>query len=300
MAADLQKRKLVNLKTKKTWIEVSLPVDDMAEESITNFLFEMGAQGCQTQQGVLRGYFLSTEWSEQKSLQLVGYLEQLIQLGFSLRTDHFEVQTIKSQDWNAEWKKSYKPIEIGERIIIKPSWIKQEQDSSKEVIEIDPQMAFGTGTHATSQLVIGLLQELHQIPGRILDIGTGTGILAIVAARLFNSKVFAFDNDYTAAATAKQNFINNDVADKIEIFCCDNLNLKYFQFDLVLANINRNVIIQLLPEIKKALKPDGMAILSGILEEEKEKIFDKLNCNSLRLISERKQGEWVGLIIAKV
>ncbi len=286
--------------SQKTWIEISLPVDEAVEESISNFLFEIGVEGCQTQRGVLRGYFLEEKWNDQKFKQLGDYLKQLSELGFAIPTYQFSVQKINHQDWNAEWKKSYKQIEVGEKIIIKPSWIKLEQDSPKEVIEIDPQMAFGTGTHATSQLVIELLQELPQFPGTILDIGTGTGILAIVAARLFNAKVFAFDNDFTAAATAKQNFINNDVANKIEIFCSENLNLNNFQFELVLANINRNVIIQLIPEITKVLKPDGMAILSGILDEEKEKIFEKLNSNSLRLINERKQGEWVGLVVVKV
>ena len=280
-------------------MEISLPVDETAEESITNFLFELGAVGCQIQQYVLLGYFFSEEWSEQKFLQFSGYLKQLTQLGFSLKTDQFEVQKMENQDWNSEWKKSYKPIEIGKRIIIKPSWITQEQDSSKEVIEIDPQMAFGTGTHATTQLVIKLLLEIQQSPGSILDIGTGTGILAIAAARLFSTKVFVFDNDFTAVSTAQQNFVNNGVAEKIEVFCSENFCLNKVRFDLILANINRSVIIQLLPEISEALKPTGKAIFSGILNDEKEMIFEKLSDYSLELIMEQQQDEWAGLVVEK-
>jgi ribosomal protein L11 methyltransferase len=286
--------------SEKTWVEISLPVYETIEESITNFLFELGAVGCQTQGAVLRGYFLSEEWTNQKSLQFCDYLKHISQLGFSLATDQFEVQKIENQDWNAEWKKSYKPIEIGGRIIIKPSWIKQKQDPSKAVIEIDPQMAFGTGTHATTQLVLELLIEIQQPPRTILDIGTGTGILAIAAARLFDSKIYAFDNDFTAVSTAQQNFVNNNVVEKIELFCSENFSLNKVRFDLILANINRSIIIQLLPEISEALIPNGKAIFSGILNEEKEKIVEELNRYSLELINEQIQDEWVRLVVVKI
>jgi ribosomal protein L11 methyltransferase len=284
----------------KTWVEISLPVNDTIEDAITNFLFELGAVGCQAQGEVLRGYFLSEEWSDQKSLQFCDYLKQIYQLGFSLETDQFEIQKIENQDWNAEWKKSYKPIEIGGRFIIKPSWIKQKQDTSKEVIEIDPQMAFGTGTHATTQLVLELLLEIQQPPRTILDIGTGTGILAIAAARLFDSKIYVFDNDFTAVSTAQQNFVNNNVVEKIELFCGENINLNKVRFDLILANINRSIIIQLLPEISEALIPNGKAIFSGILNDEKEQVLGKLNFYSLGLISELKMDEWVGFVVEKL
>ena len=158
-------------------------------------------------------------------------------------------------------------------------------------------MAFGTGTHETTQLVIQSLLQFTGSPETILDVGTGTGILAIAAARLFDARVFAFDNDPIAASTAKQNFINNNVADRIEIFCGENINFKKPQFDLILANINRSVIIQLLPEISTALKPNGQAILSGILYEEKGKLIEKLKSFSLKLVHESKQAEWVGLVV---
>lgn len=282
-----------------TWVEISLLINEIAEDPITNYLFELGAVGCQAQQGVLRGYFDFEAWDEKKSSQFSDYLEQLKQLGFSLKADRFKVQKIENQDWNAEWKKSYKPIEINGRIIIKPSWIEQEQEVSKEIIEIDPQMAFGTGTHETTQLVLQLLLEIQQSPRTILDIGTGTGILAIAAARLFNSKIVVFDNDFTAVSTARQNLGNNTVVEKIELFCGENVSLKNIRFDLILANINRRIIIQMLPEISSTLTPNGKAIFSGILKEEKEKLLEKLGHFSLKLASERKLGEWVGLVIIK-
>ena len=160
-------------------------------------------------------------------------------------------------------------------------------------------MAFGTGTHATTQLVLELLLEIQQPPRTILDIGTGTGILAIAAARLFDSKIYVFDNDFTAVSTAQQNFVNNNVAEKIEFFCSENFSLNKVWFDLILANINRSIIIQLLPEISETLIPNGKAIFSGILSEEKEKIVEELNRYSLGLINEQVQDEWVGLVVVK-
>ena len=282
---------------KNLWIEVSLPVTANNDDAITNFLFELGAEGCQNQQNLLTSYFKFENWDTQKSQKLINYLDQLIQLGFSVQKDQIRVKEVENQDWNAEWKKQYKPFKIGKKIIIKPSWCEYENDPSKIIIEIDPQMAFGTGTHETTQLIIQLLLDYAVAPKTILDIGTGTGILAIVAAKLFNAKILAFDNDPIAASTAKQNFINNNVADRIEIFCGENLNFKNSQFDLILANINRTVIIQLLSYISKALKPNGHVILSGILDEEKDKIIEKLEQHSLKLLTQSKLGEWVGLVV---
>ena len=281
------------------WIEVSLPVLENTEEPITNFLFEMGAAGCQNQQNLLLAYFRFENWNQQKYQKLIQYLEQLIELGLSVQIDRIRVNEIANQDWNAEWKKQYRPFEIGNKIVIKPSWCEYKTDTSKIVIEIDPQMAFGTGTHETTQLIIQSLLQFTGLPENILDIGTGTGILAIAAARLFQAKIFAFDNDPIAASTAKQNFINNNVADRIEIFCSESLYFKKAQFDLILANINRTVIVQLLPEISKILKPNGQAIFSGILYEEKGTLIEKLKSFSFKLVQESKQGEWVGLVVKK-
>ena len=281
-----------------SWIEVSLPVPENGEESISNFLFELGAEGCQNQENVLIAYFKFENWNNQKYQELKCYLLQLNELGFVFEQDQIRITEIENQDWNAEWKKQYKPFDIGNKIIIKPSWCDLDSETSKIIIEIDPQMAFGTGTHETTRLMIELLLEYIDSPETILDIGTGTGILAIAAARLSNAKIFAFDNDPVATSTAKQNIIDNHVDNRIKIFCSDNLDIQKRKFDLILANINRTVIVEMLPEISKILNSNGKAILSGILCEEKDKVINKLALHSLQLTHERKLGEWVGLVIS--
>ncbi len=285
--------------SEKTWIEIALPVDDTLEEIVSPLLLATGAVGCQMQKGVLRGYYERSEWSDQKFQQIYQFLSQLKDQGVSVPIEKLHVQEIKDQDWNAEWKKNYLPIEIGNKFIIKPSWITLAQLVDKEIIQIDPQMAFGTGTHETTQLVIKLFMEYGGMPRSILDIGTGSGILAIAAARFFKTKIFAFDNDLTAAATARQNCIINGVKNQIEIFCSENLNFKNKKFDLILANISRTVILDLLLEISTLLAPRGRVIFSGILFEEKEKIITKLNSHRLDFVVERRQSEWVGLVAEK-
>ena len=283
----------------KYWKEVSFPVNYETEEIVSNFLFELGAMGCSCQEDFLRAYFRQQDWNDKKRLQFQRYLTDLKELQLHVEVDKLKITDIENQDWDAEWKKSLKPINIDDKIMIMPSWRKYEsQDSIIEII-IDPQMAFGTGIHATTQLVLKILLDAELIPRNILDMGCGTGILAIAAAKLFDSSIIAFDNDPIATETAQQNCINNNVEDDIQIFCGTVEGVEKKQFDLILANINRPVIVQSIPNIHNLLKPSGTAILSGILIEEKNIVLDALNKFNFSIIEERHQDEWLGLSIKK-
>ncbi len=280
------------------WIEISLPVTNETEDAVTNFLFELGAQGCYNQEDLLRAYFSNSDWNEKKSGQLHSYLRQLAELQFPIQPDKFQIQKIENQDWNARWKQTIKPIEVGGKFLIKPTWIHLEPLETKQIIEIDPQMAFGTGFHATTQLMLNLLIDHIGAPTRILDMGTGTGILAIAAARLSHAEIFAFDNDPIAAATARQNCIQNQVSKKIHVFCGTIDAIKDTTFDIILANINRSIIIESLSKIFRCLSRNGLAIFSGILSEEKNQISKAIEKHNFKIINEAAQDEWTAFVVS--
>lgn len=284
---------------KNQWIEISLPVSETSEEPVSNFLFELGASGCFSQFNLLKAYFDKDDWNDEKLKQFKNYLEQLAELGFQISNDGIKINSFKDRDWNAEWKKTYRPFELANRFIIKPSWVKLAPNPDKIIIEIDPQMAFGTGTHETTQLVLELMREKVRTAERILDIGTGTGILSIAAAKIYDAQIFAFDNDPIATATAKENFKINNVADRIELYCANTVIIRDKKYDLILANITRSVIESLLSSISSALTSSGTAIFTGILIEEKDRFKEKLRQYSFKIICERELGEWLGFVLHK-
>jgi len=247
----------------------------------------------------LHAYFSDSVWNEAKGNQFRLYLRELIDLKFPVQPEKIKIQKIENQDWNAKWKKSIKAIDIAGKILIKPGWIQVEAPSTMHVIEIDPQMAFGTGVHATTQLMLKLLIEHIGMSALIMDMGTGTGILAIAAAKLSDARVVAFDNDPIAAATARENCIRNQVPDRIHIFCGTLDAVKNTHFDLILANINRSIIIESLLQIFRFLNDPGLAIFSGILVDEKKMFIENLQQHGFKAIEELCQDEWVGLVVSR-
>lgn len=285
---------------KKVWFDIWLPAEESIEELLTNYCFELGCSGCYEEKGIFHAYFPEQHWNESKLEQLNRYLNELKDLGFLVPSQRFRAEKIVEQDWNEEWKKSFRPIEIAEKVIIKPSWIELDCPEEKICVEIDPQMAFGTGTHATTQLVIRLLLKQKKTFSRILDIGTGTGILSIVAAKIFKTKILAFDIDPIAVSTARENARKNGVASEIYFYCSDRLALSKSPFDLILANITRKVLENFLADINSILSPDGIAIFSGILIEEKETFQKSLEENFLEIVEELPQDEWLGIVARKI
>lgn len=287
-------------KPKKKWVEISLPVSPEIEDALSNFLFELGAAGSATHEDILKAYVQDSVWTADQQDQLIQYLHQLNELSFFVRIDQLRVQKIEDQDWNAIWKQSIQPIEIGSELLIKPSWISMEASPNRGIIEIDPQMAFGTGTHATTQVMLKFIIKHIRNSCRIIDIGTGTGILAIAAALFSDAQIIAFDNDAIAAATARQNVRQNHILDRIHIFCGTLDAIKEIQFDLILANINRSTIVPLFSDMCAHLRQSGLAILSGILIEEKREIKKHLLRFPFTIIDELQMDEWIGFVIQKV
>ena len=205
---------------------------------------------------------------------------------------------IRQEDWSKSWKAHFKPINIG-RLLVTPSWIKPPQNNNLLTVFIDPEMAFGTGDHPTTKMCLEFLDAFIYPGDLVLDVGTGSGILAIASAKLGAKKVFALDNDPLAVETAIRNCKKNKVAKKItcmETACLDNLPS---QVDLIVANLTTQTILENLAPITNVLKDEGVFIGSGIPHERKEEIKQAIFLLPLTLKEIREKDGWIALAATK-
>jgi ribosomal protein L11 methyltransferase len=288
----------------KIWYAVEIEIARVGETAATTQLWAFNTTGVEISEDAnnpdfitLRAYFNSAPDTGKlrgrilRDLKLIGLPE------FALR--EIRSLTIADQDWLAEWKKGYEPIAIGQSLLICPSWRRdQARNTDRIVIEIDPGMAFGTGTHETTRGCLETLEKYWK-GGSLLDVGTGTGVLAIAAIKLRpGSRVVGFDVDPEAVAVAMENAAINGVADEIEIEV-NKLSSYHGQgFDLVLANLTADALIPLSPEFPQVLKPQGALVVSGILREQTDDVRAALESQNLSVIEMKPDGEWVTLVLS--
>ncbi|MCI0494618.1 50S ribosomal protein L11 methyltransferase, partial [candidate division KSB1 bacterium] len=187
------------------WIEIRVPVNSENRESVTNFLFELGADGCLEENEHVVAYVPGQLFSDDFKIKLAIYMNDLEDLGFKDISMEVKYQAIEDQDWNQKWQEQFRPIKITPKFIVTPPWIDYQPQNSEQVIIIHPKMAFGTGSHETTQLVIQVMETIPLNNKLILDIGTGTAILAIAAAFLGAQTIHAIDNDPIAIECAQEN-----------------------------------------------------------------------------------------------
>lgn len=217
-----------------------------------------------------------------------------------------QVRTVREEDWAHAWKKFYKPMRIGRRVVLKPSWEAFDADPDDLVIELDPGMAFGTGLHPTTRLCVAALEQVVQPGDHVLDIGTGSGVLAIVAAKLGAATVVATDIDPIAVKSARENVALNHIAlapagpitvrpGSVPADCAG-------AAEVVVANILAEVIVGLFDSayentpLVEPLAPQGTLILSGIIEEKAELVVDAAQRHGLVVRERLQEGDWVALI----
>jgi ribosomal protein L11 methyltransferase len=282
------------------WFGVRISCDSIVEEAISNFLFEIGAQGLVQQDEAVLGYFSGTYDPKEIKGTLQRYLAELSELHSNMTTNKISVFKIPNCDWNAEWKKHLKPIVISKTIAIKPNWIKTSEPLAENVIEIDPEMAFGTGIHATTRLILRLMEGYCYRGCKVLDVGTGTGILAIAAAKLGASKILALDNDPIAVTTAKDNCRKNRVTNRVNLITGTIDAVQPIGFDLILANLNCSEIIRILSAILGQANTSAVIVLSGILTNEENLIRSEVCRFGLRVSDIQYQNEWLALVAKKL
>ena len=212
----------------------------------------------------------------------------------------WQTKEVWEQDWATAWQQYYKPVRVGKHLVVCPSWENYTAVDGEIILELDPGMAFGCGTHATTSMCLELLEEYITPEALVYDVGAGTGILSIAAALLGASLVYAVDNDPVAVRTAQENAERNRVAERIAVFRGHLLNnASGGRADLITANIIADVIIDLAPSAYKSLKQGGRLIASGIILERLPEVRKALEKAGLIYEKELTEGEWVALVFRK-
>ena len=213
----------------------------------------------------------------------------------------FEVIGVNEEDWANSWKAYYKPLHIGKRMVIVPKWEHYEPKAGEIIVTMDPGMAFGTGTHETTRLVIELLEELVTPGMKVLDVGCGSGILAICAAKLGATCCRAYDIDPVAVRVARENIADSgekcvtcDVSDLLK-----GVDLSDGPYDLICANIVADIIIRMAPDVARYMKEDAILLASGIITERAEEVIGHLEANGLDVARRCDDNGWCALVVKK-
>jgi len=289
-----------------SWWLVTLSISRDAEDTASALLFDMGSNGIITLDesagGVRLGaYFDDAERAEGIKLALEA---ELARLGLGNALGGISLSPVSEQDWMQKWKEGFEAIDVGERLIIAPSWKLPSDSRGRIVIQVDPGLAFGTGTHETTRLCLEAI-ERHWRGGSVIDVGTGTGILAIAAALLAPEsraalrpelKVVAIDVDPQAVDVARENTAINRVSDRIELHEGQPRDFAGEEFDVVVANLTAEVVVDLIRDLVACLAPGGLMILSGILSELAEDVERALLAYGFSVIERRVSGEWCAMV----
>lgn len=297
------------------WLEVSLEVDGEMAEAVAEVLARFTPSGVVIESTAIEAN-IKDEGHPIGPLRVCAYLEiddqieetrqrieeSLWYLGRIRELPEPVFKTVGEVNWAETWKQHYKPVAIGERLIIVPAWL-DSPDETRIPIRIDPGMAFGTGTHPTTQLVLELLETYTPLDGHLLDIGCGSGILSIAALKLGAARAFGVDIETEAIPAAQKNAAANGVADRLEIILgsVDEIRAGAFevqQAPLILANILAPILMRLLDAgMGDLITPGGVLILSGILEEQIDDMQTRLEEHNLHIVEQRQIDDWVALVL---
>ncbi len=276
----------------KDIIEYSKTKDDW--DFIDSSLFEVSFEGIQ-----LKAYF-----SESKDLiKIIETIKRNIEAEPILNGEKplgkVVISVVDDQDWAENWKQYYKPKRIGEKIVIKPTWESFESLPGDIIIELDPGMAFGTGTHETTIMCTEALEAYVVEDSTVFDVGTGSGILSIVAAKLGAEKVIAVDMDELCVKVSNENILVNNVENIVEVKQGNLLDVIQGQADIIVANIIAEIIVHMTKDIRSFLKDKGIFITSGIITEKIYMVEEALLENGFKILEVKKMNSWACIIASK-
>ena len=302
----------------KDYFEISVNINPCAIELVTEIFFErFECEGVvqaeekykdlelvETTNNIAKGYvlfeeddFLPSEIQKvfanaKEELKLDGFIDE------ELGDWTISAKKIINQDWSQKWKEHWKPTKASEHVIICPSWEECTRSKDDVLITLDPGSAFGTGTHATTQLCIQAIEKYLKKGDEVADIGTGSGILAITAVKFGAVHAVAIDNDPLVIDVAKDNAQMNCVFNKID-FSHATADMLTEQYDFVCANILHNVLAEIMGDLKNIMKPQAHMVLSGILDEKKQVVLDAIEKHGLRLVETMQQDQWIAFVVRK-
>lgn len=299
-----------------SWLEIACDVPEEHADVVAEFLTQLSGKGvCVDNLNV--DAFSVSEIPASTRVVIKAYLPaecdpapKMLELGKFISdlsgqhpADFFGNPTltaVNAEDWSNSWKVHFKPLRVGKHLLIVPTWEEAEQRPGDLVIRIDPGMAFGTGGHETTRLCLESLESVMEnspllaVPS-LLDLGTGSGILAMAACLLGAGRILALDIDPDAVVVARENIQLNQLSDQIE---CGTAPLESLEerFDIILANILAEELVRLAPYLTDRLQPGGSLILSGILAEKEQLVYQGFASEPLKYIQTSRDGEWVAML----
>ena len=294
---------------KETWIEVRVVVPARMQEEASLFLTDFSGRGVIIEEEsapaggvVIRAYFRPEEYGDLQLQELQDYLKRLS--SHELYPLGLEVRQVAEEDWAEAWKAHFKPLKVTDRLVIRPPWEEYAAQPGETVITIYPGMAFGTGRHASTLLCLRALEQVWEArppgagsPWQVLDVGTGTGILALTAAR-YGAEVLAIDLDPEAVAAALENVRLNELIDRVWVEETPLASLRQ-QFGLILANITAPDLLQLADSLTARLLSDGVLIISGFLTEDASRLAARYQGLGLHQTGFLTQEDWGALIFRR-
>lgn len=309
------------------WKEYSVYINGEAEDSVSEILMNLGSTGVsvtsRTDFENLPEYQLDTLWKLDESkfpkegVVVKGYFEldkidtkfnkalhtklnELKELGLGVENFTVESITIKDTDWENTWKEFYSSVPVTRYLTIVPEWEEYEKiQADEQLIVMDPGLAFGTGTHPTTQLSIQALETVMRGNEVVIDVGTGSGVLTIASSLLGASEVYAYDLDDMAVTSAKSNIELNNLPSKIVIKENNLLEDVTIEADVIVANILAKIILQLIPDAMHVLKSGGYFISSGIIAEQKEEMLAALTNEGFKIQQVNQMEDWLVIIARK-
>ena len=309
------------------WIEIEVVTTPQATEAVIGVMYEMDITGVSIadprdllankrkpsawdyvedelknvdfNKVVIKAYLSENENYGEKISMLKEKLGTIAEY-FDIGNGEIQQSEVYEKDWANQWKKYYKPVNIAEGIVIKPTWEPyQPQNENEIIIEMDPGMAFGTGTHETTKMCVQLLQKYAKIDNDVLDVGCGSGILGIAALKLGAKSCLSVDIDADAVRVTGENGKVNQVIDQMTVKEGNLLDVVSGQFDVITANIIADAIIVLSEMISPYLKANGVFIASGIIQARYDEVKDKLLSQGFKIEEELLMGEWVAVAVKR-
>ncbi|MBD2869466.1 50S ribosomal protein L11 methyltransferase [Paenibacillus arenilitoris] len=322
------------------WHEVTISTTEEAQEMISNFLHEMGAGGVSIEesgslnkprdtslgqwyelplndipegQAVIKGYFHEDTDTGALLEALKPRIEQLREFDIDPGDVAYSAAVVDDEDWATAWKQYFKPLRVSDTLTIKPTWETYEAGENERIIELDPGMAFGTGTHPTTALCLQTLESVVRGGEEVIDVGTGSGILAIGACRLGAKSVLALDLDPVAVSSATENVKLNDLSGQVEVRLSDLLGVLKdgtdgevggslrvtLPVDLVVANILAEIILLFIDDVYAALRPGGIYIASGVYKNKESDVEEGLVRSGFEIVEKRRDEDWIAFVARK-
>ena len=310
------------------WTEVLIKVDPQAVEAVTDILYGLGAQGVaidepvdverlredelywdyidekllenDTEETKIMAYFSEEETNLPEKIAVIKEkIRNLTEFGLSIGSGTVELSNVNQEDWESAWKQYFKPVHVTDRIVVKPEWEEYSPQEGEIVIEIDPGMAFGTGTHETTSMCINQIEKNLKAGDRVIDIGSGSGILSMASVLLGAEKATGVDLDPVAVRVALENVELNNLQDKIEILHGNLTDVIREKADIVVANIMADIILILLEDVRAFIKDDGLFISSGIIQEKRAAVEARLLEKNFRIVEVETKGEWCAITAQK-